>query len=100
MAVNKTAFDVGDLGGASVVDGAEDIKVVTKDGTELKATVIGRDEGTDLAVLKVQGSNFPYVNFETSVKPRVGDWVVAVGNPFDLNGTATAGIISAYNRNI
>jgi serine protease Do len=83
-----------------VVDGAEDIKVVTKDGSELKATVVGRDEGTDLAVLKVQGANFPFVNFETAVKPRVGDWVVAVGNPFDLQGTATAGIISAYNRNI
>ncbi|HVN01658.1 MAG TPA: Do family serine endopeptidase [Caulobacteraceae bacterium] len=83
-----------------VVDGAEDIKVVTKDGTELKATVVGRDEGTDLAVLKVQGANFPFVTFETSVKPRVGDWVVAVGNPFDLNSTATAGIISAYNRDI
>jgi serine protease Do len=83
-----------------VVDGAEDIKVVTKDGTELPATVIGRDEGTDLAVLKVQGRDFPFVSFETAVKPRVGDWVVAVGNPFDLNGTATAGIISAYNRDI
>jgi len=83
-----------------VVDGAEDIKVVTKDGSELKATVVGRDEGTDLAVLKVQGQNFPFVTFETSVRPRVGDWVVAVGNPFDLNGTATAGIISAYNRDI
>ena len=83
-----------------VVDGAEDIKVVTKDGTELKATVVGRDEGTDLAVLKVQGSNFPFVSFETAVKPRVGDWVVAVGNPFDLNSTATAGIVSAYKRDI
>ena len=83
-----------------VVDGAEDIKVVTKDGTELTATVVGRDEGTDLAVIKVQGSNFPFVSFETAVKPRVGDWVVAVGNPFDLNGTATAGIVSAYNRDI
>ncbi|HEY1751326.1 MAG TPA: trypsin-like peptidase domain-containing protein [Caulobacteraceae bacterium] len=83
-----------------VVDGAEDIKVVTKDGTELAATVVGRDEGTDLAVLKVQGHDFPFVSFETQVKPRVGDWVVAVGNPFDLNGTATAGIVSAYNRDI
>ena len=83
-----------------VVDGADDIKVVTKDGTELKATVVGRDEGTDLAVLKVEGRNYPFVSFETAVKPRVGDWVVAVGNPFDLNGTATAGIISAYNRDI
>jgi serine protease Do len=83
-----------------VVDGAEDIKVVTKDGTELTATVVGRDEGTDLAVIKVQGGNFPFVSFENAVKPRVGDWVVAVGNPFDLNGTATAGIVSAYNRDI
>jgi serine protease Do len=83
-----------------VIDGADEIKIVTKDGSELKAAVIGRDEATDLAVLKVEGHNFPYVTFETSVKPRVGDWVVAVGNPFDLNGTATAGIISAYNRDI
>jgi serine protease Do len=83
-----------------VVDGAEDIKVITKDGAELKATVVGRDGWTDLAVLKVEGRNFPYVSFETSYKPRVGDWVVAVGNPFDLNTTATAGIISAYNREI
>jgi serine protease Do len=83
-----------------VVEGAEDIKVITKDGTELTATVVGRDEGTDLAVLKVQGANFPYVGFETAVKPRVGDWVVAVGNPFDLSSTATAGIVSAYSRDI
>jgi serine protease Do len=83
-----------------VVDGAEDIKVVTKDGAELTATVVGRDEGTDLAVLKVNGHDFPFVSFETAVRPRVGDWVVAVGNPFDLNGTATAGIVSAYNRDI
>ena len=83
-----------------VIDGAEDIKVVTKDGAELTATVVGRDEGTDLAVLKVTGHNFPFVSFETAVRPRVGDWVVAVGNPFDLNGTATAGIVSAYNRDI
>jgi serine protease Do len=83
-----------------VVEGAEDIKVVTKDGTELTATVVGRDEGTDLAVIKVQGANFPFVSFETAVKPRVGDWVVAVGNPFDLNSTATAGIVSAYNRDL
>jgi serine protease Do len=83
-----------------VVQGADDIKVVTKDGAELKATVVGRDEATDLAVIKVEGHGYPFVTFETSYKPRVGDWVVAVGNPFDLNGTATAGIISAYNRDI
>jgi serine protease Do len=83
-----------------VVQGADDIKVVTSDGVELKATVVGRDEETDLAVIKVDGSNHPFVTFETTYKPRVGDWVVAVGNPFDLNGTATAGIISAYGRDL
>jgi serine protease Do len=85
-----------------VVENAESIKVVLKDETELEATVVGRDEGTDLAVIKVKGArgNFPFVNFENSAKPRVGDWVIAVGNPFGLGGTATAGIISAYGRDI
>jgi serine protease Do len=83
-----------------VVENAETIKVVLKDERELEATVVGRDEGTDLAVLKVKGSNFPFVDFENSAKPRVGDWVITVGNPFGLGGTATAGIISAYGRDI
>lgn len=83
-----------------VVENAETIKVVLKDERELDAVIVGRDEGTDLAVLKVKGSNFPYVNFENSAKPRVGDWVITVGNPFGLGGTATAGIISAYGRDI
>ncbi|MFN3521908.1 MAG: Do family serine endopeptidase [Phenylobacterium sp.] len=83
-----------------VVENAETIKVVLKDERELDAEIIGRDEGTDLAVLKVKGSNFPYVNFENAAKPRVGDWVITVGNPFGLGGTATAGIISAYGRDI
>lgn len=83
-----------------VVENAEEITVVLKDERELKATVVGRDEGTDLAVLKVEGANFPYVNFENAAKPRVGDWVITVGNPFGLGGTATAGIISAYGRDL
>jgi serine protease Do len=85
-----------------VVENAETIKVVLKDETELEATVIGRDEATDLAVIKVKGSgrSYPFVNFENSARPRVGDWVIAVGNPFGLGGTATAGIISAYGRDI
>jgi serine protease Do len=85
-----------------VVENAETIKVVLKDESELEATVVGRDEGTDLAVIKVKGGGrtFPYVNFENAGKPRVGDWVIAVGNPFGLGGTATAGIISAYGRDI
>jgi serine protease Do len=83
-----------------VIENAEDIKVVLKDGKELKATLVGRDEGTDLAVIRVEGHDFPFVNFENRARPRVGDWVLAVGNPYDLGGTATAGIVSAYNRDI
>lgn len=83
-----------------VIENAEEITVVLKDERELKATVVGRDEGTDLAVLKVEGNNYPYVNFENAAKPRVGDWVITVGNPFGLGGTATAGIISAYGRDL
>lgn len=84
-----------------VVENALKIKVTLKDGRELDADVIGRDEGTDLAVVKVRGGGkHPFVNFENSAKPRVGDWVIAVGNPFGLGGTATAGIISSYGRDI
>ncbi len=83
-----------------VIENAEDIKVVLKGGQELKAVLVGRDEGTDLAVIRVEGHNFPFVNFEDRARPRVGDWVLAVGNPYDLGGTATAGIVSAYNRDI
>jgi serine protease Do len=83
-----------------VVSNADEIKVVLKDGKELKATIVGRDEATDLAVIKVEGHDFAYVDFERSARPRVGDWVLAVGNPFSLGSTATAGIVSAYNRDI
>jgi len=85
-----------------VVENAETIKVVLKDESELEAEVVGRDEATDLAVIKVKGrrAQFPYVNFENAGKPRVGDWVITVGNPFGLGGTATAGIVSAYGRDI
>ncbi|WP_293905784.1 trypsin-like peptidase domain-containing protein, partial [Phenylobacterium sp.] len=85
-----------------VVENAETIKVVLKDESELDAVVVGRDEATDLAVIKIKGRNgpFPFVNFEGAGKPRVGDWVITVGNPFGLGGTATAGIVSAYGRDI
>jgi serine protease Do len=83
-----------------VVENATSITVRTTDQRELKARLVGRDEATDLAVVKVEGRNFTYVNFENQAKPRVGDWVIAVGNPFNLGGTATAGIISAYGRDI
>jgi serine protease Do len=83
-----------------VVANADEIKVVLKDGKELVATTVGRDEATDLAVIKVEGHDFPFVDFERTARPRVGDWVLAVGNPFSLGNTATAGIVSAYNRDI
>lgn len=83
-----------------VVENATKVTVRTNEGRELEARIIGRDPLTDLAVLKVDGTNFPYVDFEASAKPRVGDWVIAMGNPFGLGGTATAGIVSAYGREI
>ena len=81
-----------------VVEGADKITLHTKDGRDLRAHLVGQDAATDLAVVKVDGGGFPYVSFEDRAKPRVGDWVVAVGNPFGLGGTATAGIVSALGR--
>jgi serine protease Do len=81
-----------------VVAGADKVTVRTADDRTLPARVIGRDPATDLAVIKVEGRDFPFVSFEDRAKPRVGDWVVAMGNPFNLGGTATAGIVSALAR--
>ncbi|MBF0666128.1 MAG: trypsin-like peptidase domain-containing protein [Brevundimonas sp.] len=81
-----------------VVADATEIAVVLADGRELEAKVIGRDPATDLAVIKVDGSDFPFVQFEEEAQPRVGDWVIAVGNPFGLGGSATAGIVSGTGR--
>ncbi len=83
-----------------VVENATKITVTLTDKRELSARVVGRDEESDLAVLKVEGGNFPFVSFEAQAKPRVGDWVLAVGNPLQLGGTATAGIVSAIGRDI
>jgi serine protease Do len=83
-----------------VVEHAQSVQVTTDDGATYKAKVIGTDPNTDLALIKVDGrSSFAYVNFENST-PRVGDWIVAVGNPFGLGGTVTAGIVSAKGRDI
>jgi serine protease Do len=83
-----------------VVDHAESVQVTTDDGATYKARIVGTDPNTDLALIKVDGaSSFAYVNFEDHA-PRVGDWVVAVGNPFELGGTVTAGIVSAQGRDI
>lgn len=84
-----------------VVDGATEIQLVLSDGTELDAELIGADPETDLAVVKViDPGRYPYVEFERSDDVRVGDWVVALGNPFGLGHTATAGIVSADGRDI
>ncbi len=84
-----------------VVENAREVVVTLKNGDELEAEIIGTDEQTDLAVLKVKKSGvYPFVEFATKAKPRVGDWVVAVGNPFGLGGTATAGIVSADGREL
>jgi serine protease Do len=83
-----------------VVDGAKSLQVTTSDGSTYNAHVVGTDPKTDLALIKVDGKNdFPYVNFAEH-EPRVGDWVVAVGNPYGLGGTVTAGIVSARGRDI
>ncbi|WP_443748494.1 Do family serine endopeptidase [Asticcacaulis solisilvae] len=83
-----------------VIEGATDIQIVLSNDKQLKATIVGRDVATDLAVLKVEGHDFPFVRFELEHKPRVGDWVVAMGNPFNFSNTATAGIVSAYGRDL
>ena len=83
-----------------VVSEADDITVSLKDGREFPAEVVGLDQPTDLAVLRVEGSDFPHVAFDQDPNLRVGDWVVAMGNPFGLGGTATAGIVSASGREI
>ena len=83
-----------------VVDHAKSVQVTTDDGTVYTAKVIGTDQKTDLALIKVDGqTDLPYVKFAGDT-PRIGDWVVAVGNPFGLGGTVTAGIVSARGRDI
>ncbi|HML09001.1 MAG TPA: Do family serine endopeptidase [Xanthobacteraceae bacterium] len=82
-----------------VVQNADNLQVTTDDGKTYSAKVIGTDSRTDLALIKVEGKNFPYVKLADNA-PRVGDWVLAVGNPFGLGGTVTAGIVSARGRDI
>jgi serine protease Do len=76
------------------------ITVTLPDHKEYKATVVGKDATSDLAVLKIDAKNLPFVQFGDSTKTRVGDWVIAIGNPFALGGTVTAGIVSAIHRSI
>src|ERR1700716_989994 len=83
-----------------VVDGADKVEVTTDDGKTYTAMVIGTDPRTDVALIKVEGgSDFPFAKLSEG-KARIGDWVLAVGNPFGLGGTVTAGIVSASGRDI
>jgi serine protease Do len=84
-----------------VIEGADEVSVILQDNTTLKAEIVGRDESGDLALLKVNTDKpLPTVDFGDSSASRVGDWVLAIGNPFGLGGTVTAGIVSARGRDI
>jgi serine protease Do len=84
-----------------VIEGADEITVTLSDDTQHEATLVGRDPKTDLALLRIDANRvLPAVSWGDSTKARVGDWVVAIGNPFGLGGTVTAGIISARQRDI
>ena len=81
-----------------VIDGATDVRVTLADKRQLKATVVGTDPKTDIAVLKVEGSGFPAITIGDSSKVQVGDYALAIGDPFGVGQTVTMGIISAMNR--
>ena len=83
-----------------VVNGADKLTVTLNDNREFNATIIGTDPTTDLALIKVDGKNLPTLPIGDSDKLKVGEWVIAVGNPFGLNNTVTAGIVSAKARGL
>lgn len=83
-----------------VVENTEALEVRLDDNRRLEATLVGTDRDTDLALIKVEAQNLPFVRFGNSDDVQIGEWVLAVGNPFDLNNTVTAGIVSAKARNI
>ena len=78
----------------------DQVTVTLTNRREYPARIIGRDSASDLALLKIEGQNFPFVNWGDSTRARVGDWILAIGNPYGLGGTVTAGIISALHRGI
>lgn len=83
-----------------VVDGADELTVTLDDNREFSARIIGTDKNTDLALIKIDGKNLPTLPIGDSDKLRIGEWVLAVGNPFNLNSTVTAGIVSAKARSL
>ena len=83
-----------------VIENASEIEVILNDNSKYTAKVVGTDPSTDIAVLKIEGENFPAIPIGNSDELRIGEWVLAVGNPFNLTSTVTAGIVSAKARNI
>src|SRR5574344_307243 len=83
-----------------VVQDADSIQVVLNDNSSFKAKIVGTDAQADIAVIKIEGTDFPYIEFGNSDATQIGQWVLAVGNPFNLTSTVTAGIISAKARNL
>lgn len=83
-----------------VIEDAEDVEVALNDRRLFPAEVIGRDPASDIALLKIKGENFPYIKYGDSDQLKVGQWVLAVGNPFNLTSTVTAGIVSAKGRSL
>ncbi len=83
-----------------VVEGADELTVTLNDNREYSARIIGTDKTTDLALIKIDGKNLPTLSIGDSDKLKVGEWVLAVGNPFNLNSTVTAGIVSAKARSL
>lgn len=83
-----------------VIDGADEINVKLHDGREMKGRVIGTDATTDLALVKIEGDDFPAIPVGNSDNLKVGEWVLAVGNPFNLGSTVTAGVVSAKARGL
>jgi Do/DeqQ family serine protease len=83
-----------------VIDGADEISVTLNDKRTYKAKLIGRDPDTDIAIIKIDEKNLPYIPYGNSDELKVGEWVLAVGNPYNLTSTVTAGIVSAKARNL
>src|SRR5215213_4851403 len=86
--------------GATGTGTVDSVTVTTTNGQEFPARIVGRDDTSDLALLKIEGRNLPFVQWGDSTKARVGDWVIAIGNPYGLGGSVTAGIVSAIHRGI
>jgi len=83
-----------------VIEGADEVDVTLNDNRTFHANVIGRDPSTDIAVLKIDSEGLPYVRYGDSDKLKLGQWVIAIGNPFNLTSTVTAGIVSAKGRSL